>query len=266
MELIEKLSKFLLTSQAFWLPRYFTLLKSANFKKIEIVLDAGCGQGIVSLALAKKGLKVIAVDGSLDKIKQAKELAKNFDSRGNQYFVVSDLRNLALQDNRFDRIVSLDTLEFINEDQGVFREFFRVLKPIGRLMITVPQGYACSARLFICQRVLRKLVPDFLLSKDLPGNKSWLRIDENCFMEKMGDVQRYTLALIKERTEILFDISKFSYFLKMFSSLAMDIAYGIKGMHRLKFLFFSICVRLDYYFQKNLPGYGLFVELVKKEH
>ncbi len=264
MKFLNSLSNFLLRSQIHWLPRYFILFKLSGFKKGEIVLDAGCGQGLVALSLARRGLKVIGIDKSKDNISQAVQLVKSAKLKNPPYFIVSDLRNLALGEICFDRVISLDTLELIKEDYEVLGEFFRILKPTGKLTLTVPQGYSPSARLFIQQRILRKLMPGFLLSRDLPQGASWLAIDENYLAAKLGTIHRYTLDLIKKITGDFFIFSKSYYFLKMFSSLATDITYGIKGLNRFKFIFFYIGVRLDYYFQKKNPGYGLLVELIKK--
>src|SRR5688572_11055177 len=43
-------------------------------------------------------------------------------------------------DNQFDCVVSIDVLEHLNNDQPFLHEFWRVLRPKGRAVITVPNG------------------------------------------------------------------------------------------------------------------------------
>jgi len=57
------------------------------------------------------------------------------DSRGIRH---EDLISLSFSDETFDQIISLDVLEHIPDYQKAFSECYRVLKPGGRLMWSVP--------------------------------------------------------------------------------------------------------------------------------
>ncbi|MGL4858865.1 MAG: glycosyltransferase, partial [Enterobacteriaceae bacterium] len=49
-----------------------------------------------------------------------------------------DVMNLSFPDNAFDRVLSLDVLEHIPEPERAFRELYRILKPEGVLLFSVP--------------------------------------------------------------------------------------------------------------------------------
>jgi SAM-dependent methyltransferase len=48
--------------------------------------------------------------------------------------------DIPFPDVHFDYVVSIDVLEHLNQDQLILQEIFRVLKPGGRIVITVPNG------------------------------------------------------------------------------------------------------------------------------
>lgn len=103
--------------------RYF-----GNGKKI---LDVGCGTGFFSKSLALSGYEVTSVDGS--------ELALEYcKKRGLKNLILSDACKLPFPDNSFDAVVALDILEHIKDDGVAVKEWTRVLKPGGIMLIFVP--------------------------------------------------------------------------------------------------------------------------------
>lgn len=258
--LIKKALKALVPPQTLWLPRYFALFKSIKFERQELVLDAACGEGLVTLSLHKKGAKVVGVDKSDKNIKIAcKKRANGIEPK----FVVADIKHLPFKNNTFDKIVSLDTLEHIRDDVAVFREFNRVLKPNGRLIITVPYVHCSSTKFFTEQVVLRMVIPRFLYSRSLFNGKHWLKADEEDVMKAQGHLRNYSIADLDKKITNLFKIVRYEYFLKRFTALATDITYGVRGLWHLRFIFFLIAVRLDYLLQKNKKGYWFIIELSK---
>lgn len=53
-------------------------------------------------------------------------------------YLISPGRPLPMADSTFDAVVTLNTLEHIYDTHGALRELFRVMKPGGRLTVTVP--------------------------------------------------------------------------------------------------------------------------------
>lgn len=105
------------------------------------VLDAGCGDGVLSVMLAEKGAIVVGTDISEPNIDAAKKIAV---AQGlNIDFRVADIENLPFENNEFDIVVSSHVLEHIPDfDKGLL-EIMRVTKSTAVIAIpTVLNG--CS--------------------------------------------------------------------------------------------------------------------------
>jgi len=98
------------------------------------VLDAACGEGYGSAHLATVAQSVCAIDISGQAIAHARKRypAENLD------FQVADCCNLPFPDDEFDCVVSFETLEHLEDQQGLLKEFRRVLAPEGFLIISSP--------------------------------------------------------------------------------------------------------------------------------
>jgi SAM-dependent methyltransferase len=98
------------------------------------VLDAACGEGYGSAMLAGRAASVVGVDISEEAIAHARGryTADNLD------FQAADVAALPFDDDAFDCVVSLETLEHLREQRALLSEFRRVLKPGGFLLISTP--------------------------------------------------------------------------------------------------------------------------------
>ena len=72
------------------------------------VLDAGCGTGALSIALAQRGAEVVAIDLSPTLVAHAAELAAAAGVAGQISFSAGDM--LAASHGRFDHVVLMDSL------------------------------------------------------------------------------------------------------------------------------------------------------------
>ena len=104
-----------------------------------MVLDAGSGTGIVTLALHQAGFrpkKTIAFDLSRNSLKLAVEQArkeKKVDAR-NIEAVQGNVLSIPFADESFDIVLSCGVLEYVDLSDGL-SEFARVLKPGGKLVL-----------------------------------------------------------------------------------------------------------------------------------
>ena len=106
------------------------------------VLDAGCGEGTLSVMMAKKGAIVTGVDISAPNIIACQRYAREAGVEGVS-FCTGDLENLAFPDDAFDLVVSSHVLEHLpNFDTGLV-ELMRVSKK--RVVAAIPTALSvCS--------------------------------------------------------------------------------------------------------------------------
>ena len=106
----------------------FDLLKPTLGEKI---LDAGCGTGVFTIGILSLGAHVTGLDISLPMLLRAGQKAK-----GSPFQMVSgNLLNLPFRENSFDKVASVTALEFIEDGQGALKEFFRVTRRGGSIVV-----------------------------------------------------------------------------------------------------------------------------------
>lgn len=117
-----------------------------DMQKNNVILDAGCGIGLYSLTLAKRGCTVHGIDTDKEKINSAKKLAHslNVDTVS---FDTADLCQLPIENERYDRIICSDVIEHINDDDIAVSELARVLKKGGILVLSVPSIMSLSKKM-----------------------------------------------------------------------------------------------------------------------
>lgn len=102
----------------------------------EDVLDAGCGPGVTSLTLARRGYRVTAIDTDPAKIETLRLLAR---SHGQSLATrLASVCELPFRDSSFDKVLCAEVLEHVEDDRRAVSELARVLRPEGILVITVP--------------------------------------------------------------------------------------------------------------------------------
>ena len=106
-------------------------------------LDAACGSGYGSELISRKAKEVIALDVD----EHALSFAESHHRNGKISFHKADLTQpLALPDACCEVIVSVETIEHIVDHDAFLREFRRVLKPGGRLILTTVDHEVYSER------------------------------------------------------------------------------------------------------------------------
>lgn len=92
------------------------------------VLDAGCGEGTLSILLAQHGCRVHGIDISEPNVGAARKYAAEQGVADRATFAVGDIEKLPVSDASYDYVVSSHVLEHIPDfTQGV-RELSRVAK------------------------------------------------------------------------------------------------------------------------------------------
>ena len=95
------------------------------------VLDVGCGTGLMAEILVARGYRVSAID------LRAEGLRDVVRGRSDLRVAQANAMQLPFCDSCFDAVMLFDTLEH-SDDLALLREAYRILKPKGQLLLTVP--------------------------------------------------------------------------------------------------------------------------------
>jgi ubiquinone/menaquinone biosynthesis C-methylase UbiE len=98
------------------------------------VLDAACGPGIYAEILADRGAEVVGFDASEKMVALARERL-----RGRMEVRRANLEEPLewLKDDSFDLVVSALAMDYVEDWRVPLSEFYRVLKPAGKLVFSV---------------------------------------------------------------------------------------------------------------------------------
>jgi SAM-dependent methyltransferase len=113
----------------------------------ERVLDLGCGFGRHAFEAYRRGAHVVAVDRSPAEVEQVTAMFRAMAAAGEApadvtaRAVRADLLALPFPDAAFDVVMASEVLEHIPDDARAVAEIARVLRPGGRLAVTVPRWW-----------------------------------------------------------------------------------------------------------------------------
>lgn len=99
----------------------------------DTILDVGSGDGFWSTYIAKESNISIGLEPDCEMM----EYARNLHRRTNLHYLRGTAENIPLADKIFDKIISISCLEHFENPEIAINEMYRVLKPKGRLAISV---------------------------------------------------------------------------------------------------------------------------------
>ena len=97
----------------------------------KLVLDAGCGVGGVTRTLVARGARVVALD-------IGPSLAAETKARCGCDAVVGSLASTGFASDSFDAVLSSEAVEHTPDPRASVRELYRLVKPGGSLVISMP--------------------------------------------------------------------------------------------------------------------------------
>lgn len=103
-------------------------------------LDVGCGEGRVSRELTACGFEVTAVDPVSRLVRAAIETQSARD------YAVASADELPFENAQFDLVVAYNVLMDVEDVRAALKEFSRVLRPTGQLIITICHPFADHGR------------------------------------------------------------------------------------------------------------------------
>lgn len=100
------------------------------------VLDLGCGAGYGSFRLSRSARAVVGGDVS----EEAIAYAQSHYGAPNLEFRTLDALRLPFDDGSFDTVCSFETIEHVEDPDGLVREVARVLRPDGTFVVSTPRA------------------------------------------------------------------------------------------------------------------------------
>jgi len=149
----EKVNSYFQSQSAFWKEiyesngvyaqihrdRYATVLAwidSLMLTADSKVLEIGCGAGLLSVALAQRGLRVHAIDSVEDMVEQARRHAMESGTAELLSVNLGNVYSLPFENGSFDLVIVIGVIPWLEEPELAIQEMVRVTKSAGYLLLT----------------------------------------------------------------------------------------------------------------------------------
>lgn len=202
------------------------------------VLDFGCGDGWVSINLARQGHDVYGIDISIELVNKARKWAEESGLSQKAHFEEMAGENLVFQKNYFDAVVGSAVLHHTDFEMAL-NSIYRVLKPGGTGLFIEPMN----------QNILLKIWRVLSPWRRSPAEKALTRNELNMITK-------------------VFPAARLNYFIftSMFTKGLMTIFPNIKFVNKLNIMM----ERFDDFLIGHFPGLGkscavVVIELIKGE-
>lgn len=119
---------------------YLRFFKWLELKSTSNVLEIACGSGGPALFMARTvGCRILGIDNNENGIATASQMAQEQSLDSRLRFQLADASQpLPFEDELFDSIVCIDAINHLPNRSHVLAEWYRVLKPDGRILFTDP--------------------------------------------------------------------------------------------------------------------------------
>jgi ubiquinone/menaquinone biosynthesis C-methylase UbiE len=149
----QEVNEYFESSSAYWqnlysekelLPRIYqdrhntTLawIRRLGLRKEARILEVGCGAGLMSIALARDGYTVDAMDSTSAMLGTTWQNARIQSVENRIRLHHGDLHDLPFEAHTFDLVIAIGVIPWLHSERVAFEEIQRVLKPGGYLLIT----------------------------------------------------------------------------------------------------------------------------------
>jgi len=186
------------------------------------ILDVGTGPGVVAFILAEMGHRVTGMDLSKEMLHYAQDNADILNL--NVTFKLGDAERVPFEDESFDAVVNQHVLWTISQPEKAISEWFRILRPGGKVVIIDGNWYLSRDSSFI-RRLWGALASPYVS----PTDRKWLNEFEMDAKKKLplayakrpekdvellsmcGFNEILTKSISRRRTMSLFDYIKTGY-------------------------------------------------------
>lgn len=179
--------------------RISTILRFLDIHPDDHVLDAGCGEGYL-FSQCPGSARQVGVDISATALQIASARNTGVD------WVRSDVHDMPFPSASFDKICCSEVIEHLLDPVSLLRELYRVCKPTGRVVITVPN-----------EKTINKL-------KDLVFSMAWgSRLFSDIPRRTEWHLTEYTPELLLSQLKPFFTIER----AKVLPVRCLPLGYGV---------------------------------------
>jgi ubiquinone/menaquinone biosynthesis C-methylase UbiE len=178
------------------------------------ILDAGCGTGLFSIALARAlpDSRVEGVDISAGMLRVASREANN-RALTNVRFSRGDVTAMAFADDTFDVVVAAGLFPNLNGAAPGLGEMRRVLAPDGTLFVVEfdREAMGAAARLFFRVMILGYKTVSFVFRRFRFADAWDVRastIDRREFEQAVGEAELRIVSVVERDDHLLFQLTK----------------------------------------------------------
>ena len=134
----------------FRIVEYGNLVRGLCGNSQDVVLDLGCGHGLLTLLFGCKAARIVGLDPDPSAVQFAKAGHQKYASAIPAEFKVGTLADTVFQENTFNKVFSVCVLEHIPDHLGTLGAIYRILKPGGVI------SFSCDSLETIDDEDLRK--------------------------------------------------------------------------------------------------------------
>ncbi len=116
--------------------KFITDSLKAKLPEGAVVLDVGCGNGIISRSLGQLGYNVLGIDVSDKAIEKAKQL----NTLSNINFEVKSAEALVAEGKKYKAVICSEVLEHLTDPAKLLKVLYQSIDDKGILIVTVPNG------------------------------------------------------------------------------------------------------------------------------
>jgi len=222
----QQISNSILNHNAFVSARYNQVVNQIPKNPSQIILDIGCGEGVlVYLIFKKTKSQITGIDTDQLSLEFAKSKFKSLKVKAK--FFKANAYKLPFKNNTFDTIVSAEVIEHLSDTHKYLSEIKRVLKPGGKVIITTPVKLSeipkdkMHVKEFTPQEFQEILNKYFKTINIKTSHPLFLR---NLYILKLGKINRFYLEPFKWLINLWIILTKLNPFKLSFGQPTNQIA------------------------------------------
>ncbi len=177
------------------------IMEYLNPSENALFLDAGCGTGYHSIAIAKRGYRCIGIDISEKVLKKAYRNVLDCGLTGRVSLVCQGLENLSFVSETFDVVYCRGVLMHIPNWEMALYQLCRVLKPGGRIFIMEGNHRSLDSSIVLMIRRIRRSKSK--LVKSVGGLEFWSQQKGKLFVVRAANTNYLINQLETNRVRIV---------------------------------------------------------------